>query len=435
MTNSIRRTMFGLLLVVTFLTTETRADTFEFLTYIPPATGWAKQISADGPVYRRINGIGLISFYASYPTTGTAADEFAKVWKARIELPLSLKAPQPKIESGGEYKIAVGAQNVDAQGTMTAISLVTIVGRGRAISFSTISAGDDALREISTFLDTVEVVKMGFDSGPAPGAVSDTIAVDFDVPPGYVSQRDGATVVLKPTNINRTTPCVYGFSPARPSSGNLETDARAAILEPLPGWQIKSDHYNAMRGTSGAGWPYYWFRTDVQQLSGGSMQYLTAMAMAFPSGQGRVNIFWGFGATGLCTLDDLTFLRLFYSLRPRGWTSDGGKALGRELHGLWRDTQDRGLSQYRFMPDGRYAHGLGTSTTFGNLETRTGSAGDGRWELNGSELTLTGRRSGKYRVRIYDEFLGGVWRRAMSLLDEDAKPSLDVQYMRIEVPR
>ena len=414
------------IVAILFVVTVARGDTFEFLNYSPPASGWTRQMSADGPVYRRASGIGLISFYASSAATGTAADEFAKTWRAKIETPLSIKAPQPKIEAAGEFKIAVGAQNVDAQGTMMAITLVTFVGRGRTISLSAVAAGDDVLREVTAFLDTVDIVKGTASSAAIP---TNAIEVDFDVPAGYTSQRDGQAVVFKPANLSRTTPCVYGISPARASTGNLETDARAALLEPLPGWQIKSDHYNAMKGISGAGWPYYWFRTDVQQMSGGSMQYLTAMAMAFSSGPGRVSIFWGFGSTGVCSVDDQTFLRLFFSLRPRGWTSDGGKALGRELQGLWRDTQNAGMAQYQFASNGRYEYGLATSTTFGNLETRTGSVHDGRWEIRGSDLILTGgSRSGKYRVRIYDEFLGGVWRRAMSVLNESG---LDVHYMRI----
>jgi hypothetical protein len=427
MTEIFRRRTLVAAAVMSFLASSVWAETFEFLTFEIP-TGWTRQMSADGPVYRRTNGIGLISLYVSYPTAGSAADEFAKTWKTRIEAPLSIRAPQPNIESEGEYKIAVGGQNVDAQGTMTAITLVTIVGRGRAISFSSVTAGDDALREVTVFLNSVKVTPSTAATNPGPSAGQ--VEVDFDVPPGYTSQRDGGMVILKPTTMDRTTPCVYGISPSRLASGNLESDARAALLEPLPGWQIKTEHYNAMRGTAGGGWPYYWFRTDVQKMSGGSMQYLTAMAMAFPGAQGRVNIFWGFGATGPCTVDDQAFLRLFFSLRPRGVTSDGGKALAHELHGLWRDTQNTGMAQYRFLPNGQYEYGLGTSTTFGNLETRTGGVGSGRWALRGSQLDLTGSRSGKYQVRIYDEFLGGVWRRAMSLMNPTS--SLDVHYMRVQ---
>jgi len=340
MTNGVCLSMLGLLAVMTLLAGEAYADTFEFLTYTPPR-GWINQASQDGRVYRRASGIGLITFYASYSATGSASDEFVQMWRARVGPTLPGPAPQPQIQRDGDYVAAVGAQRVDAQGTITTISLVTIVGRGRAIGVLTMTAGDEALREVTAFLDSLAVAPgtpaaTTSKSGSIPGG---EIEVDFDAPPGYASRRDGRMIVLTPTTVDEKTPCAYGVSPARPSSGMLDADARAALLEALPGWQIKSDSYNAMRGVAGAGWPYFWFRTDVQRLVGGSYEYATAMTMAFPAGQGRVNIVWGVGNPARRTLDDLAFARLFHSLRPRGWSSDGGKALSRDLQGTWRNSQ------------------------------------------------------------------------------------------------
>lgn len=424
--------MLGLLIVATLFTGELYADTFEFLTFTPPV-GWAKQVTNEGFVYKRATGVGAIKIYPSYPAAGAATDEFAKLWQTRLGSVVP-RAPVPKIERQGDYAVAIGGQKVTADDAVVSFSLVVFIGKGRAIGLVMVTAGDDVLGEVATFLNTVSIAAVE-GANTASAATLGTVEVDFDVPAGYTSQRDGQNVVLKPNSIDRTTPCIYGISPARSSRGSLEADARAALLESLPGWQIKSDHYNAMRGTAGAGWPYYWFRTDVQQMSGSAMQYLTAMAMAFPSSTGRVNILWGFGSTGPCTLDDHSFLRLFFSLRPRGWTNDGGKTLGGELVGMWRDTQNAGMAQYRFLPNGQYEYGLGTSTTFGNLETRTGSVTDGKYVLRDAELTITpdarGRGATKYRVRVYDEFLGGVWRRAMSLLNESGTPALDVHYMRV----
>ena len=435
MTKIFRRLLLGLFIVGILFASDMYADTFEFLNYTPPA-GWAKQVTNEGVVYKRATGVGAITIYASYPATGAAANEFEKFWQMRLGSVVPGAAPRPKVEREGDYAVAIGGQQVSAQDAVVSFSLVTFVGRGRAIGVMMVTAGDNVLNEATAFLNTLSIAPVE----PATAASSTTasaIEVDFDVPAGYVSQRDGQMVVLKPSNLSRATPCIYGISPARPSRGSLELDARVALLEPLPGWQFKSDHYNAMRGTAGAGWSYYWMRTDVQRRVGPSFEYMTAMAMAFPSGTDRVSIFWGFGSTGPCTLDDLTFLRLFFSLRPRGWTADGGKALGRELQGLWRDTQNVGMAQYKFLPNGLYQYGLGTSTTFGNLETRTGGATDGRYVVRDSELTifpidLHGRGTAKFRVRVYDEFLGGVWRRAMSLLNEGANPPLDVHYMRVD---
>jgi hypothetical protein len=245
--------------------------------------------------------------------------------------------------------------------------------------------------------------------------------------------------VLAPTTVDEKTPCAYGVSPARASKGQLEADARAALLESLPGWQLKSDSYNAMRGVAGAGWPYFWFRADVQRLFGGSYEYATAMTMAFPAGPGRVNIIWGVGNPARCTLDDLAFARLFHSLRPRGWNSDGGKAISRDIQGTWRNSQRVGIAQYKFLANGRYEFGIGTTTRTGLFERTSSSVSDGRYELRGAELTIIpdrrDRSASKYRVRIYDEFVLGRWTRAMSLLDENANPALEAQYMRIEDSR
>jgi hypothetical protein len=440
MTNIFYRSLLGLLAVVALPGGEASADTFEFLTYNPP-TGWVKQTLPDGIAYQRKSGIGLITFYQSYPATGSASDEFAKMWRAQVEPAVPGPAPQPQLQPEGDYTVAVGNRQINAQGTITMVALATIVGRGRTIGLLTTTAGDEVLREVAAFLESLTIVPAtGAATPPGNSSVSASeIEVDFEVPPGYVLQRDGRTVVLTPSTVDDKTPCAYGVSPPRPSSGKLDADAQAALLEVLPGWQLKSDSYNAMRGIAGAGWPYFWFRTDVQKLVGGSYEYATAMTMAFPTGQGRVSIVWGVGNPARCTLNDLAFAHLFHSLRPRGWTSDGGKALSRDLQGTWRNSERVGMAQFKFLGNGRYEFGIGTVTRIGLLERTSSSVADGHYELRGAELTTNPDRRdrgvSKYRVRIYDEFVLGRWTRAMSLLDENAKPALEVQYMRIEDPR
>src|SRR5262245_40527709 len=140
MTNSFYLSVLCLLAVMTLLADEAYADTFEFLTYTPPR-GWINQAITDGMTYRRASGIGLITLYASYPATGSASEEFVRMWRARVEPIVPGPAPKPQIQSDGDYVAAVGAQRVDAKGTITTISLSAIVGRGRAIGVLTITAG------------------------------------------------------------------------------------------------------------------------------------------------------------------------------------------------------------------------------------------------------------------------------------------------------
>src|SRR5205085_1210856 len=103
----------------------------------------------------------------------------------------------------------------------------------------------------------------------------------------------------------------------------------------------------------------------------------------FPASPGRVNIVWGAGNPARCLLDDISFARLFHGLRPRGWTSDGGKILASSIPGTWRNSQNVGMAQYEFLADGRYKFGIGTITRRGIFETTASSASDGRWELRG----------------------------------------------------
>jgi hypothetical protein len=424
------------ILCFVILAYKTHADTFEFVTYTAPA-GWTHP-SAN--VYQRLNGIGLIKFSASPSASESAADEFRRQWSLNVEPVLTGSAPEPELQQDGEFTVAVGARQVDAQGTVTVIALTVIAGQGRAISILTMSAGEEVLREVTDFLNSISIkadapVPPPVTKNPVP---SNVFEVDFEVPHGYARHEERGVIVLTPKTVDDKTPCAYGISPSRPSGGTLETDARNALLETLPGWDIKSGHYNAIRGISGDGWPYFWFRTDVQRLVGGSYEYATAMTMAFPAGSGKVNIVWGLGSPAGCTLQDISFSRLLHSLRPRGWNSDGGKSLLKDLQGTWRNTESMGVQQYKFLSNGRYEYGIGTITTDGIMERSSAAASDGVYELRGSELTIKPDRAdralSRLRVRIYDEFLLGRWTRAMSLLDENGNPPLEVQYMRVLDP-
>lgn len=415
------------------LAAYTGTDTFDFLSYNPPKE-WIKESQTDGISYRRPAGVGLIKLYKSRPSAESASNEFSRTWSSYVASLVPGPPPQPEIQRDGDYTAAVGSRLVNAKGTNTAIGLVVFVGRGRAMGVLTMSAGDEAQLEITSFLNSISVSLKSVD--PLGASSIGEVEVDFDVPPGYVSGRDGRAIVLKPTTLGETTPCIYGFSPPRLTKGDLERDARAALLEALPGWQIKNENYEALRGTSGTGWSYFLFRTDVQSVSGGSYQYLSAMAMAFPATAGRVNIMWGFGSPAHCTLDNHTFAIIFDSLHPRGWMSDGGKSIDRYLLGTWRNSQRLGIAQYRFMSGGRYEYGIGTTTTTGIFERTSASASDGRYQLNGNQLTITPDRRDRvplrYRVRVFEKYLHGRWWPNLGLLDIGANRVGEVLYERVE---
>ena len=262
----------------------------------------------------------------------------------------------------------------------------------------------------------------------------------FDAPTGYVSQPNGEVVVLVPNTPSDRTPCIYGVAPDRPASDNLEADAEAALLQSVvTGWRRLDEGHYAMRGTSAAGWPYVWYRAAFQGDINGQPQAVNAMAMVPAAGRDRVHVVWGMGSVARCLLDDVAFEQFFHSLRPAGWDSDGGQALLQASLGAWRYTAAAGLQQLTFKADGRYERDLGSRAQVGVSERTSATATGGQFTLRDGVLTLRpDHRPGSgesYRVRVYDEFSPGGWKRAMALLDTHADPPLVIPYYRFEGDR
>lgn len=417
-------------------------DTFEFVTFTPPP-GWPVAPVDGGRRYTRSgpNGAGIIQLLSSRPATGPAAQEFAGMWRAHAE-PIAGPPPQPTIDSEGEVTLALGASEVASQGTTVRVVVVTLLWRGRALGVVGMATGPQRQGELQAFFGTLRAEPAAPPASPAPppgpgpagsGATSD---LGFEVPPGYVQQRNGDVIVLVPADAERT-PCIYGIAPPVASSGNLEADAEAALVQVVvPGWRRLDGNRYAMRGVAAAGWEYAWFRAAFQGEIGGQPQAVNAMATVLPAGAGRVHVVWGMGSISRCLLDDVPFEQLFHSLRPAGWTSDEGRALARALVGTWRHTEGAGLQQLRFRADGRYERDLGTRARVGVTERTSATATGGRFALRDGALVLTPEHRpqspDRYRVRLYDEWVAGGWKRAIALLDETANPPLVVPWYRVD---
>src|SRR5438552_14856752 len=123
MTTNFLRTFF----LITLFSIAAHADTFEFINFTPPV-GWTKQDSKDGVVYKRATGIGAVSFYNSYPTTGAAADEFEKTWQTRLGSIVPGGAPRPKLDRDGDYAVAIGGHQINEQAAVLSFSMITFVG-------------------------------------------------------------------------------------------------------------------------------------------------------------------------------------------------------------------------------------------------------------------------------------------------------------------
>lgn len=417
-------------------------DTFEFVTFTPPP-GWPMSQIDGGRRYTRSepDGVGIIQLLASRPATGPAAREFAEMWRAHAE-PIAGPPPQPTVGSEGEVTVALGASEAASQGTTVRVVVVTLLWRGRALGVVGMATGPRRQGELEAFFATLRATPSAAPA-PAPGPAGQGPGgeLGFAVPPGYVQQRNGDVIVLTPAAAGERTPCIYGIAPPVASSGNLEADAEAALVQVVvPGWRRLDGNRYAMRGVSAAGWEYAWFRAAFQGEIGGQPQAVNAMATVLPAGAGRVHVVWGMGSISRCLLDDVPFEQLFHSLRPAGWTSDEGRALARALVGTWRHTESAGLQQLHFRADGRYERDLGSRASVGVTERTSTTATGGRFTLRNGALVLTPEHRpqspDRYRVRLYDEWVAGGWKRAIALLDEAANPPLVVPYYRVgEAPR
>jgi hypothetical protein len=258
----------------------------------------------------------------------------------------------------------------------------------------------------------------------------------FEVPAGYVQQRQGAMVILAPTNAEQQ-PCIYGLAGRYAAAGSLDASAEQAVHQVVvPGWRRLDDRHAAMRGVSADGWPYAWYRAAFAGEIGGQRQAVNAMAMVLPAGAGQVHVVWGMGNIARCLTDDAAFEQLFHSLRPGGWTSDGGRALTQQMLGGWRFSASAGVQQLTFAAGGRYARDLGSRARAGVTERTSTTATDGRFAVRDGELLLVPDHRpaspDRYRVRVYDEWFLGGWKRAMTLVDAGGGRPNVVQYYRIE---
>lgn len=267
------------------------------------------------------------------------------------------------------------------------------------------------------------------------GNTMPSMEIDYEVPRGYVTTQDnGFPLFIPQRNDNIYTTCAYGISPPRASTGSLEQDAQKALAEiVVPGLALAGNSRpSAMRGTSAAGWPYFWYRAEFQGQMEGKQVYLRAMAMALPAGSGRVHVVLGLGGSVTCTLDDPSFTQLFHSLRPHNWKPVGGNGLARELVGTWTYAGDGTVHTYTFNANGHY-NSLSETTSGEKFKVQH----EGRYELRGDQLTLIrndGRPSPASRVSVYEEWKGDRWNRGMSRLDDAPMPGMGdrVGFLRLQ---
>jgi hypothetical protein len=419
-------------------------ERFESFSYAPPPAAWSVlDLGAEGRRYVRQeeNGNGLVVLVPGQPSTGSPADDYAAMWRARASAIVAGPPPEPTVRRDGEFTVLTGTRKVVSEGQQVVATVIAFVGGGRASGIAGVATGDAVLPEVTAVLDSVRLAPAagmaagGFAAAPSGGAA----ALEFDVPRGYLERPESTKILLLPEIFDARTPCLYGIAAPRRAGTSLEADADVALVElVVPGWQRQDERRRAMRGTSATGWPYVWVRGTFRRTEGGNTESRMGMAMALPAGPDRVHVVFGHGDPGRCHLHDAPFEQLFHSLQPVGWKSDGGKALGRDVLGAWRSTEATGGQHLILSADGRYQRKAGAVLAAGTGGSGEPGVARGRYALRGSELLLMPdshpERADRYRVRVYDSARGTAWKRSMALLDEHTSPAVVLWWSRIDEP-
>jgi hypothetical protein len=435
------------------------ADSFEFLAFAPPGKPWVKESQGDGRIiYTRkaAQGIGIIVLIPSVTPIGTPVEEFETFWRANVTRLDNVGAPIPQSKPARDLTMVWGAAQVEIAGAKTDIQVVMFVGRGSVLGTVTMTSTADAVRDVAAFNASVKILDENRPKAdqPAPAAPTPTaptraaepvpkageLAVTFTAPPGYTVKNENGGVWMIPEKLTRATGCAYGIAPPRASTGSLEKDADAALKQLPAGWEAVGES-EKHHGVGPSGWPY-WFKSVNTRMTG-KPAVSSMMVLALPAPNQQTTILWGFGTTMDCIPDDTSFAQVFHSLEPKGWTSDGGKALRTGLQAGWRFTTSSstyGMMQYAFYPNGRYQFAMGTSSVIGYYEYTYAGVGDGAWKLEGDVLTITrdkDKRVQKYRVRYYTTYIAASWREAIALYDDTTSPPSALVYYKIldEKPR
>jgi len=390
------------------------AEVFESLTYTPPS-GWTRSDNKEGRIYVReeVNGVGVIALIAARPSSASPADDFAQLWRSHMDTNLIPgPPPQPRLGTEGEFTISAGMKSGSAQGRPLEVSLIIFSGQGRVFGVLTVvSEGNAITQPALAFLGSLKLAQAVLpNQGSQPIAASaPDLGVDFDIPPGYTAVRDGSTLVLTASAETPETPCTFGITPTRASTGDLRADAEAALPMAFPGWESMGNDYRlgTLEGSSPAGWPFVSIGGIFWQHS---FDRFNGIVLVFPAGRGRVNVVWGKGLA-YCMPNERSLKPLVARLRPRGISLNQQNQLNvasQELVGkwLWTNNMGRGGSslQYTFSANGRY-----------RLDSVSKVAGN--YAVRGNNLTLTpdGRAPEVYRFHIYDQPMLGTSRRTLSL--------------------
>ncbi|MEQ1677614.1 MAG: hypothetical protein ABL876_12975 [Chitinophagaceae bacterium] len=191
-----------------------QTETFDIVTYTPPKD-WKKDARPGVVNYTKINttngGFCVLTVYASTVSAGDAQKDFANEWKKLVAEPYKAES-DPKTEAqttADGWEIVAAAAPVKVDGADIYIFLTVLSGHGKTVSIRT-SLNDEAyLKELTAFLETIDLdkTKAVSENNIAPvtagtGSGSGNFRMmNYDPPAGWSHQVFGDGVVFKPLDL------------------------------------------------------------------------------------------------------------------------------------------------------------------------------------------------------------------------------------------
>lgn len=440
------------LAIVVVLGGSAIADSFEFLAYTPPKS-WTKQTHPTGAVSytTTAHGGATIMFVPSVTPIGTPTEEFETYWRANVGPIVNAAIPKARSRPARDLTMVWGSTRVTRDGQAVDVQVVMFVGRGSVLGMVTLTSSAQSVKEVAAFNATVKILDenrpiarppdppknpttpslgkpaVTTPTGPATPATPVAAApaglgVDYVAPPGFgkTKSENGITSLLYDERPVRDD-CLLALYPPLPSSGDLEKDVDSAIQTVPAGWEApRTSFVTQQKGIGPTGWSYVYKTSLVSTVKGTNGGTATVLVVGLWAPNRHVNFVYGFGGRD-CPLE-AGFERLFHTIVPKGWTSDGGKAFKAALEKKgWRavtSSPQMTMRDYAFQPSGRYRQAVrlkGIKPQDQNSETFA----EGTWKLAGSTVLLSPDGNGTketLRVRVVSDYTLAQWRDAIVVL-------------------
>jgi hypothetical protein len=236
------------LLVVGMLlqSARVRAESFEVINYAPPR-GWLVQNLQDGKSYERPDRKGSITLYADW--FGSPEVAFAVTWRELVEPAVPGPAPTPQFRRHGDFTVASGLRQARSADKAVAVQLVTIAGRGRRVGIVGMADGEEALRELAAFFDSVVLTPDGYTPDSAAfGLVGSGGRMRGTTTTGMSSPTTVSILTRRP--LKRARPGLSACREVASHSGMPRVAPRAA-RSVSSAWAARSASNSAVRPATG----------------------------------------------------------------------------------------------------------------------------------------------------------------------------------------